>query len=65
VAALVAAKPGEAHGGEGISLLRSGAAAYRAGEAELLMPHHTALLARACDIGGQIEQALTALDDAL
>jgi tetratricopeptide (TPR) repeat protein len=29
------------------------------------MPHHTALLARACDIGGQIEQALTALDDAL
>src|SRR5260370_6420427 len=50
---------------EGISLLRSGSAAYRAGGAELLIPHHIALLAGACDIGGQIEQALTALDDAL
>ncbi len=50
---------------EGISLLRSGAAAYRATGAELWMPHHTALLARACDVGGQIEEALTALDDAL
>jgi predicted ATPase len=29
------------------------------------MPHHTALLARACDIAGQIEEALTMLDDAL
>jgi predicted ATPase len=29
------------------------------------MPHHTALLARACDIAGQIDEALTALDDAL
>jgi predicted ATPase len=50
---------------EGISLLRSGSAAYRASGAELLMPHHTALLARACDIAGQIEDALTQLDDAL
>jgi predicted ATPase len=50
---------------EGISLLRSGAAAYRANGNELLMPHHTALLARACDIAGQIEEALTALDHAL
>jgi class 3 adenylate cyclase/predicted ATPase len=50
---------------EGISLLRSGAAAYRANGNELLMPHHTALLARACDIAGQIDEALTALDDAL
>jgi predicted ATPase len=30
-----------------------------------LLPHHTALLARACDIAGQIEEALTSLDDAL
>jgi predicted ATPase len=50
---------------EGISLLRSGSAAYRASGAELLMPHHTALLARACNIAGQIEEALTHLDDAL
>ena len=50
---------------EGMSLLRSGRAAYRASGAELLMPHHTALFARACDIAGQIEEAVTALDDAL
>jgi class 3 adenylate cyclase/predicted ATPase len=50
---------------EGISLIRGGSAAYRANGAELLMPHHTALLARAFDVGGQIEEALTALDDAL
>jgi predicted ATPase len=29
------------------------------------MAHHTALLSRACDIAEQIEEALTALDDAL
>jgi predicted ATPase len=50
---------------EGISLLRSGAAAYRANGAELLMPNHTALLARACEIAGQIEEAVAALDEAL
>jgi predicted ATPase len=50
---------------EGISLLRSGAAAYRANGNELFMSHHTALLARAYDIAGQIDEALTALDDAL
>jgi predicted ATPase len=50
---------------EGISLLRSGSAAYRANGSELWMPHHTALLTRAYDIAGQIEEALTALDDAL
>ncbi|HJY50594.1 MAG TPA: AAA family ATPase, partial [Stellaceae bacterium] len=50
---------------EGISLLRSGLAAYRDNGNELLTPHHTALLARACDIAGQIEKALTALDHAL
>jgi predicted ATPase len=50
---------------EGILLLRSGLAAYRATGAELLMPHHLALLASACEIAGQIEEAMTLLDDAL
>jgi predicted ATPase len=51
--------------GEGISLLRSGSAAYRANGAELLMPHHTALLAKAYEGAGRIEEALSTLDDAL
>jgi predicted ATPase/class 3 adenylate cyclase len=50
---------------EGISLLRSGSTGYRANGAELFMPHHTALLAMACEIAGQIEEALTLLDEAL
>ena len=50
---------------EGISLLRSGSAAYRATGAEMWMPYYIALLARACEIAGQIEEALTLLDDAL
>jgi class 3 adenylate cyclase/predicted ATPase len=50
---------------EGISLLRGGLAAYRANGSELWMPHHTALLARACETAGQIEEAMTQLNDAL
>ncbi len=50
---------------EGISLLRSGSAAYLATGAELWMPHNTTLLAGACEIAGQIEESLTLLDDAL
>jgi predicted ATPase len=50
---------------EGISLLRSGSSAYRATGAEWWMPHYTALLARACEIAGQVEEASTLLDDAL
>jgi predicted ATPase len=50
---------------EGISLLRSGSAAFRATGAELWMPHYIALLARACEIAGQIEEAVGLLDDAL
>jgi predicted ATPase len=38
---------------EGISLLRSGSAAYRATGAELWMSHHIGLLARACEIAGR------------
>jgi len=50
---------------EGISILRSGSAAYRATGAELMAPYHIALLARACEIAGQVEESLTLLDDAL
>jgi predicted ATPase len=50
---------------EGISLLRSGSTASRATGAEALMPHFLALVAGACEIAGQIEEALTQLGDAL
>jgi predicted ATPase len=50
---------------EGISLLRSGSTAYRATGAELYMPFHIALLAKACEIAGQDEEAVTLLDEAL
>jgi predicted ATPase len=50
---------------EGISLLRSGLSAWRATGAETWMPYHIALLARAYEIAGEIEQALTLLDGAL
>jgi predicted ATPase len=50
---------------EGISLLRGGSAAYRATGSELLVPHYIALLAEACEIAGQIDEAVTLLDDAL
>jgi class 3 adenylate cyclase/predicted ATPase len=50
---------------EGISLLRSGSATYRAIGAETFMPYFIALLARASEIAGQVEEAVTLLDDAL
>jgi predicted ATPase len=50
---------------EGMFLLRSGSAAYRATGAEAWTPYHIALLARACEIAGQIEEAVDLLDDAL
>jgi predicted ATPase len=50
---------------EGISLLRNGSAAYRATGAELWMPHHIALLAAACEIAGQFDEAVSQLDEAL
>jgi class 3 adenylate cyclase/predicted ATPase len=52
-------------GAEGLSLLRNGLAAYRATGGETYMPHHIDLLARACEITGQIEEALALSDDAL
>ena len=49
----------------GISLLRSGSAAYRATGTDMWTPYNTALLARACGIAGQLEEALSLLGDAL
>ena len=50
---------------EGISLMRSGSAAYCATGAGVWMPYHIALLASACEIAGQVGEALTLLDEAL
>jgi predicted ATPase len=50
---------------EGISLLRRGLSAHRATGAELWMPHHIARLAKACEITGQHDEAMTLFDEAL
>jgi len=50
---------------EGMSLLRGGLATYRATGTELWMPYYTALLSKACEIAGQIEEARTLADEAL
>jgi predicted ATPase len=50
---------------EGISLLRSGSIAYRGTGAELWMPRFLALLAAASGIAGQIDEALSLIDEAL
>jgi class 3 adenylate cyclase/predicted ATPase len=50
---------------EGISLLRIGSVAYRATGSEVWTPQNTALLAEGCGIAGQIEEALTLLDEAM
>jgi predicted ATPase len=50
---------------EGISLLRSGSKAYRATGSLSWMPHYSALLARACETAGQLEEGSNLLDDAL
>jgi class 3 adenylate cyclase/predicted ATPase len=50
---------------EGISLLRSGLTAYRATGAWAGMPNFVALLARAYESAGQVEEAVIQLDDAL
>jgi class 3 adenylate cyclase/predicted ATPase len=49
----------------GISLLRRGLSAYRSTRTAVWMPHHLSFLARACEIAGQMEEALILLDDAL
>jgi tetratricopeptide (TPR) repeat protein len=50
---------------EGISHIRSGLTAYHATGSEGNISHYAAFLAAACGIAGQIEEALTLLDDAL
>jgi predicted ATPase len=50
---------------EGISLLRGGSTAYRAVGQEAWMPYFIALLAAACEIAGQNEEALALVDEAL
>jgi predicted ATPase len=50
---------------EGIYLIRSGSTAYRATGAAAWAPLHLGILAGACEIAGQIEEAVTLLDDAL
>jgi class 3 adenylate cyclase/predicted ATPase/energy-coupling factor transporter ATP-binding protein EcfA2 len=50
---------------EGMSLLRRGSTASRAAGSEIWVPYQIALLARACEIAGQIDEASTLLDEAL
>jgi predicted ATPase len=50
---------------EGISLLRRGSADYRATGADALMSLSIALLAKACESAGQVEESLTLSDEAL
>ena len=59
----VAVKNGHMAGG--ISLLRSGSTASRATGAETGTLYHIALIAAACEVAGQMEEASTLLDDAL
>jgi predicted ATPase len=50
---------------EGISRLRHCLSAHRATGAELWMPHHITRLATACELTGQIDEALALSDEAL
>jgi predicted ATPase len=50
---------------EGILLLRSGLAAFRATGAEAWTPYLLSGLAKGCEIAGQIEESLTLLEEAL
>jgi predicted ATPase len=50
---------------EGMSLLRSGSSAYSATGADTRISFHIALLAKACEIAGQVEEALSLVGDAL
>jgi predicted ATPase len=49
---------------EGIKLVRSGASEYRRIGAESRVPYYIALLARACEIAGEISEAISLLDEA-
>jgi class 3 adenylate cyclase/predicted ATPase len=49
----------------GISLLRSGSSAYSATGTKTRTPYHIALLAKACEIAGQLEEAFFLMEEAL
>jgi hypothetical protein len=49
----------------GISPLRSGSIAYRAIGTQARLTFYLSLLARACEIAGQIEEAVIQVDEAL
>jgi predicted ATPase len=49
---------------EGIPLLRNGITAFRATGTEMWTPHTITLLAKACEITGQVDEALALLGDA-
>lgn len=55
----------QGQGEEGIAQIRQGLTAYRATGAEVGRPHFLALLAEACGKGGQTEEGLSALTEAL
>jgi len=59
------AKVKNGHVTEGVSLLHRSSSAYRATGAETLMTYFFALLAKAYEIAGKIEEAVTQLGDAL
>jgi predicted ATPase len=50
---------------KGMSLLRDGSTAYRVTGGLLYVPHYTFFLAAACEVAGQVEEALSLLNDAL
>jgi predicted ATPase len=50
---------------EGISLLRNGSDARRADGERMWLPHYLTLLARACEIAAQTDEALRLLDETL
>ena len=50
---------------EGIALIEQGLATFRAAGQELMQPRHLALLAEAYGTGGQVEEGLSALAEAL
>jgi len=49
---------------EGTTLLRRGLAAYRATGSQMWVPYYVALLAFACEIGAEIGEALSLLEEA-
>jgi predicted ATPase len=59
------AKVRNGHVAEGISLMRGGLTAFRAAGSRAWMPFFFSLLARACEIAGQVEEAVAMLDDAM